>query len=91
MPLSAAQRRNMPASKFALPGKGEGEGGKGPGAYPLDTLKRARNALSRGSEYAAPSALEVIRRRVHEAFPSIDIAHHNDGGYAFHRGEGHAH
>lgn len=71
MPLTIAQRKKMPASKFALPGKGEGPHGKGAGAYPIDTKARARNALARGAQHASPSELATIRRKVKAKYPGI--------------------
>lgn len=91
MPLSAAKRRSMPASQFALPGKGEGPGGKGAGAYLIDTAARARNALSRGAQHASPSELATIRRKVKAKYPGIKVANHNDGGCAHHNEGGLAH
>jgi len=44
--ITTAQRKALPSSEFALPGKGKGAGGKGPGSYPLDTAGGARAALS---------------------------------------------
>lgn len=71
--LSAAERRSMPASDFALPGHGEGPGGRGAGAYPIDTEGRARDALSRGSANATPAEQATIRRKVHARYPDIAI------------------
>jgi hypothetical protein len=89
--LSAAKRRSMPSAEFALPGKGKGPEGKGAGSYPIDTKGRARDALSRGSANASPGELATIKRKVHEKYPSIEIAHHNDGGCAHHDGCATAH
>lgn len=69
--ITANQRHKLPASQFALPGKGTGPEGKGPGSYPIDTLGRARNALARGSQHASPSELATIRKKVHARYPSI--------------------
>lgn len=64
--ITAAQRKKLPASKFAL----------GKGHYPIDTIGRARNALSRGAQNASPAQEAKIKRKVHAAYPSIKI----DGG-----------
>ena len=61
----------MPASEFALPSKGEGPGHHGAGAYPIDTIGRARNALARGAQHASPEELATIKRKVHAKYPSI--------------------
>ena len=71
--LSAAERRRMPSSEFALPGHGEGPKGRGAGAYPIDTEARARNALARGAQHASPAGRATIKRRVHQRYPGIDI------------------
>lgn len=72
--LTAAKRNTMPASEFALPGKGAGPEGKGSGAYPIDTPARARSALSRGAANATPSQDATIKRAVEEKYPSMDVA-----------------
>jgi hypothetical protein len=61
----------MPSGEFALPGHGTGEGGKGPGAYPIDTEGRAKAALSRGSANATPREFKEIRAKVHAKYPDI--------------------
>ena len=71
--LTAEVRREMPGSEFALPGHGEGPGGHGAGAYPIDTESRARNALARGAQHASPSELATIKRKVHAKYPEIEI------------------
>jgi hypothetical protein len=69
--ITTAQRKALPSGEFALPGKGKGAGGKGPGAYPIDTPGRARNALSRGAQHASPAELATIKRKVHAKYPGI--------------------
>src|SRR5881409_3411607 len=49
--LTQAQRNRLPSSAFAIPERR---------AYPIDTSGRARNALSRGSQFATPSERERI-------------------------------
>ncbi len=71
--ITYAQRKALPSSKFALPGKGEGAGGKGPGSYPIDTPGRARNALARGAQHASPGELATIKRKVKARYPSIKV------------------
>ena len=77
--LTTRRRRALPASKFALPGKGEGPRGKGAGSYPIDTKARARNALARGAQHATPSELATIRRKVKAKFPDIDVGRRTGG------------
>ena len=80
-PLSTEERNKMPSSEFALPGKGEGKGGKGSGAYPINDEGHARAALSRASANASPSEQATIRRKVHERFPDIKIQGRADKRY----------
>ena len=69
--ITTKERKALPSSDFALPGKGKGAGGKGPGAYPIDTPARARNALSRAAQNASPAEQATIRRKVHAKYPGI--------------------
>jgi hypothetical protein len=69
--ITTAQRKALPSSDFALPGKGKGAGGKGPGSYPIDTPNRARNALARGAQHASPAERATIERKVHAKYPGI--------------------
>lgn len=69
--MRMAQRERMPTKDFALPGKGTGKGGKGPGSYPIDTKARARSALSRGAANASPAEDAKIKRAVARRYPEI--------------------
>ena len=69
--ITTAQRKKLPSSDFALPGKGTGKGGKGPGSYPIDTPGRARNALSRVSQFGSSSEKAQVRAKVRAKYPSI--------------------
>jgi hypothetical protein len=71
--ITTAQRKALPSGDFALPGKGKGAGGKGPGSYPIDTENRARNALARGAQHAGPGELATIKRKVKAKYPDIDV------------------
>lgn len=73
MAITARQRRALPSRDFALPGKGTGPQGKGPGSYPIDTPGRARNALSRGAQNASPAEDATIKRKVKAKYPSIKV------------------
>lgn len=66
--LKMAQRKRLPSSSFALPGKGEGKSGKGSGSYPIPDKSHARNALARSA--GKPVAAKV-RAKVHAKFPGI--------------------
>lgn len=73
MAITARQRQKLPSRDFALPGKGSGKGGKGPGSYPIDTKARARKALARGAQNASPAQQATIKRAVERKFPSINV------------------
>ncbi|MEU7435739.1 hypothetical protein AB0B07_33600 [Streptomyces sioyaensis] len=60
--LTGRQRRKLPKSKFALPGRR---------AYPIDTKARARNALARASQNESKATQKTIRSRVTKMWPSL--------------------
>lgn len=66
--LSSSQRQSLPRSDFALPGKGTGPKGAGPGSYPIPDASHARNALARSSGKPVAAA---VRAKVHAKFPNI--------------------
>jgi hypothetical protein len=72
--LSAADRKRLPAKDFALPGKGEGPGGKGAGSYPVPDASHARNALARVSQHGTPAEKAEVRRKVKSKFPGIKVS-----------------
>ena len=59
--LTAAQRKRIPASKFALSGR----------RYPIHNKAHARNALARVSQYGTPSEKKRVSSAVHRMYPSI--------------------
>ena len=69
--LSAADRKRLPSSDFALPGKGDGPEGKGSGSYPIPDKAHARNALSRVSQFGSSSEKAAVRAKVHSKYPDI--------------------
>jgi hypothetical protein len=71
--ITTAERKALPSGDFALPGKGKGAGGKGPGSYPIDTADRARSALSRGEQHASSGELATIRRKIKAKYPGMDV------------------
>ena len=75
--LSAAARKRLPRSDFALPGKGEGKEGKGAGSYPIPDKSHARNALARVSQHGSTEEKAKVRAKVHAKFPDIGK---DDGG-----------
>jgi hypothetical protein len=64
MAISAARRKRLPKSSFGLPEKD---------GYPLDTIGRARNALSRAAQNASPAEQARIKRKVKARYPSIKV------------------
>lgn len=76
--ITTSGRRALSASQFALP-PGPEEKRRGIlGRLPINTLKRARNALTRATQmhkkrHISVSQLAEAKRRVHEAWPSIEI------------------
>jgi len=59
--ISAAQRKALSPSDFALP----------PDDYPMDTRGRAANALARAAQNATPAQRATIKRRVCSRFPDL--------------------
>lgn len=69
--ITSAERKDLSSKDFALPGKGKGLGGKGPGAYPIDTASRARNALARVSQHGTASQKASVKKAVKKKYPNI--------------------
>lgn len=72
--LSSKRRQSLKSSQFALPGKGEGKGGKGAGSYPIPDASHARNALARAAQHASPAEQATIKRKVAAKFPGIAVS-----------------
>ncbi len=60
--ITAAKRHSLPSSDFVFPEKE---------AYPIDTAGRARNALSRVSQFGSPEEKAKVRAKVRKDWPSI--------------------
>jgi hypothetical protein len=77
--ITTAGRRALNAAEFALP-PGPEERRRGiKGRLPIDTLKRARNALQRAAQmhkrrHISAGQLAEAQRKVHRAWPSIESA-----------------
>lgn len=69
--LSTKQRKNLPKSDFARPGKGEGPKGKGAGSYPIPDRSHAANALARVSQHGSPTEKKEVRAKVHKKYPDM--------------------
>ena len=59
--LTAATRKKIPASEFALPGR----------RYPIEDEAHARNALARVSQDGTPAEKATVRRKVDRMFPGL--------------------
>lgn len=59
--LTAAQRKRLPASAFALPGR----------AYPVQNKSHARNALAPVAQHGTPAEQAAVRRKVHAKYPGM--------------------
>lgn len=66
--LTTKARKALPSSSFALPGKGTGPSGKGPGSYPIPDRGHAKAALSRVSQHGTPAEKATVRRKVKAKF-----------------------
>lgn len=62
--LTAAARKALPDSDFALPGR----------QYPIHDRKHARAALQRGAEFASPKELATIKRKVKARYPDMKVS-----------------
>lgn len=69
--LTSAKRQSLKSSQFALPGKGTGKGGKGPGSYPIPDRSHAANALARVSQHGTPAEKARVRAKVHAKYPGM--------------------
>jgi hypothetical protein len=63
--LTAAKRKALPKSQFAIPSKK---------AYPIDTPGRARDALARVAQNGTPAQKTTVRHAVKRKYPSIKVA-----------------
>jgi hypothetical protein len=75
--ITTAGRLALNAAQFALP-PGPEERRRGiKGRLPIDTIKRARNALARAAQmerhgHISAAQLATVQRKVHAAWPSIE-------------------
>jgi hypothetical protein len=60
--LTAAQRKRMKSSSYALPGKRK---------YPIPDKSHARNALARVSQHGTHAEKKKVRAAVKRKYPSI--------------------
>lgn len=64
--LNAQQRRDLPKSDFAIPGKAPGSG-----SYPIPDKAHARAAESRVSQFGTPAEKAQVRAAVHRRYPAM--------------------
>lgn len=60
--LSYGERKSLPKSSFAEPGKRK---------YPIPDIAHARNAEARVAQHGTPSEKEMVSAEVHRRFPSV--------------------
>jgi len=60
--LTAAQRKALPKSAFAVPSKAPG-----PGSYPIPDKAHARNAKARAAQFASPSIEKKVDAKANRA------------------------
>ncbi len=60
--LTYKERKALPSSSFAEPGKR---------AYPVNDPSHARNALARVSQFGSASEKSAVRAKVHAKYPTI--------------------
>lgn len=71
--LRASQREKIPKKEFAIPSKAKTpEAKKESGNYPIDTKKRAQNALSRVSQHGTTAEKKQVRAAVAKKYPGIE-------------------
>lgn len=61
MKLTAAARKKIPTSKFALAGR----------RYPIEDRSHAQNALARVSQFGTSSEKATVRAKVHARYPGM--------------------
>jgi hypothetical protein len=69
--LTSKDRKKLPSKQFALPGKGTGPQGKGPGSYPIPDESHGRNALVRVAQHGTPAEKTKVKSAVKAKFPGI--------------------
>ncbi len=64
--LTAAQRKNMSKSSFAIPSKAPKSG-----SYPIEDPNHARAALSMVSRFGSSAEKAMVRKKVAKRYPGI--------------------
>lgn len=63
MTLTARGRRQIDPGNFALPGR----------RYPINTSRRARNALARVAQFGTPEERRKVQAAVARKWPGIEV------------------
>ena len=70
--LTAAQRKNLPKSDFAVPAKATTAAGKAAsGSYPIPDKAHAQNALARVAQHGTPAEKAAVRKKVAAKYPGM--------------------
>jgi len=64
--LTAAARKKIPKSEFAIPSKKPGSG-----SYPIPDRSHAANALARVSQHGSSSEKAAVRAKVRAKYPNM--------------------
>lgn len=64
--LTSQQRKDLPKSSYAIPGKAPESG-----SYPIPDPAHARNALARVSQHGTPAEKAQVRAKVRRKYPDI--------------------
>jgi hypothetical protein len=67
--LTAAARKKLKTSQFALPSKRSKS--KGSGGYPIEDAAHAQNALARVSQFGTPAEKAKVRVAVAKKYPNM--------------------
>ena len=73
--MKAARRRRLPSGSYVY-GPSSPVGGRGRKAFPIDTKKRARNALARAAQSNNAASYRKVEKAVNRKWPSIATRHH---------------
>jgi len=69
--LSYQARKRMPKSQFALPSHKTKANPAGKGAYPIEDIAHARNALARVAQHGTPAEQAAVKRKVYAKYPQL--------------------
>jgi hypothetical protein len=64
--LSAAARKKLPKSDYAVPSKKPGSG-----SYPIPDKSHAQNSLARVAQHGTPAEKKAVRAKVAAKYPAM--------------------